>query len=58
MWKLYVNTDECQALYDAVVGAGRTAVVPPVRLDRWPVAIAFVGDPDGYEVESVQRHDP
>lgn len=58
MWKLYVNTDDCQALYDAAIGAGHTAVVPPMRLDRWPVTIAFVGDPDGYQVELVQRHDP
>jgi hypothetical protein len=27
-----------------------------MRLDRWPVTIAFVGDPDGYQVELVQRH--
>ena len=30
---------------------------PPMRLDRWPVTIAFVGDPDGYQVELVQRHE-
>jgi lactoylglutathione lyase len=29
----------------------------PMRLDRWPVTIAFVADPDGYQVELVQRHE-
>jgi hypothetical protein len=28
-----------------------------MRLDRWPVSVAFVGDPDGYQVELVQRHE-
>jgi catechol 2,3-dioxygenase-like lactoylglutathione lyase family enzyme len=27
----------------------------PLRLDRWPVTVAFVGDPDGYQIELVQR---
>src|SRR4051812_39393489 len=57
MWKLYVNTNDVQASHDAAVGAGRTSLVPPMRLDRWPVTIAFVSDPDGYQVEFVQRHD-
>jgi lactoylglutathione lyase len=56
MWKLYVNTDDCEATYRAAVGAGAPSLVPPMRLDRWPVTIAFVGDPDGYQVELVQRH--
>ena len=29
----------------------------PTRLDRWPVTVAFVNDPDGYSVELVERHD-
>jgi lactoylglutathione lyase len=56
MWKLYVYTDDCQGLHDAAVAAGHPSLVPPMRLDRWPVSIAFVGDPDGYQVELVQRH--
>ena len=43
-------------LHDAAVDAGHTSVVAPMRLDRWPVTIAFVADPDGYQVELVQRH--
>ena len=35
--------------------AGATTVMEPQRLDRWPVTIAFVADPDGYQVELVQR---
>ena len=56
MWKLYVYTDDCQALYDQAVGAGYTSVTEPVRLERWPTSIAFVADPDNYQVEIVQRH--
>jgi catechol 2,3-dioxygenase-like lactoylglutathione lyase family enzyme len=57
MWKLYVNTDDCTALHDRAVAAGHTSLVAPLRLDRWPVTIAFVADPDGYQVELVQRHE-
>jgi lactoylglutathione lyase len=54
MWKLYVNTDDCQALYDRAVAAGCESVTPPQHLDRWPVTIAFVKDFDGYLVEIVE----
>jgi lactoylglutathione lyase len=56
MWKLYVTTDDCEGLHQRAVDAGHPSLVPPMRLDRWPVTIAFVGDPDGYQVELVQRH--
>jgi hypothetical protein len=26
----------------------------PQKLDRWPVIVGFVNDPDGYNVEIVQ----
>ncbi|MCU1353014.1 MAG: Glyoxalase/bleomycin resistance protein/dioxygenase [Acidimicrobiales bacterium] len=55
MWKLYVDTDDCQGLYDAAIAAGHGSVMAPMRLDRWPVTIAFVADPDGYQVELVER---
>jgi len=55
-WKLYVNTDDIDATYTAAIDAGATSISPPTRLDRWPVTIAFVSDPDGYQVELVQRH--
>ena len=56
MWKLYVNTDDCAGLHQRAVEAGHPSVMAPMRLDRWPVTIAFVADPDGYQVELVQRH--
>jgi catechol 2,3-dioxygenase-like lactoylglutathione lyase family enzyme len=57
MWKLYVDTDDCAGLHQRAVDAGHPSLVAPMRLDRWPVTIAFVGDPDGYQVELVQHHD-
>jgi lactoylglutathione lyase len=57
MWKLYVNTDDCAGLHRAAIDAGYPSLVAPMRLDRWPVTIAFVADPDGYQVELVQRHE-
>ena len=56
MWKLYFLTDDCQGLYDKMVGAGYEGVTEPVRLDRWPTTMAFVADPDGYQIELVQVH--
>jgi len=56
LWKLYVNTDDVEAVHHAAVDAGHPSTMPPTKLDRWPVTIAFVEDPDGYSVELVQRH--
>ncbi len=55
-WKLYVNTNDIATMYDAAVAAGHRSISPPQRLDRWPVTMAFIADPDGYLVELVQRH--
>jgi len=57
MWKLYVNTDDCADLHQRAVDAGHASVLAPMRLDRWPVTIAFLADPDGYQVELVQHHE-
>jgi len=54
MWKLYVNTDDVQALYAKAIAAGCESVMEPQKLDRWPVSIAFVKDFDGYLVEFVE----
>ncbi|MBM3675544.1 MAG: VOC family protein [Actinobacteria bacterium] len=56
-WKLYVNTDDCAALYERVVAAGCEVVQEPQRLDRWPVTVAFVKDPDGYLLELIEYHE-
>jgi predicted enzyme related to lactoylglutathione lyase len=55
-WKLYVNTDDIDTLHRAAVDAGYTSVMAPTRLEQWPVTIGFLADPDGYQVELVQRH--
>ncbi|HEX6238454.1 MAG TPA: VOC family protein [Acidimicrobiales bacterium] len=56
MWKLYVYTDDCEGLHRAAVDAGHTEMTKPMRLERWNVTVSFVLDPDGYQVELVQRH--
>jgi lactoylglutathione lyase len=55
MWKLYVNTSDCQAVYDRAIAAGCESVTEPTTLDRWPVIVAFVKDFDGYLVEFVEH---
>jgi lactoylglutathione lyase len=57
LWKLYVNTDDCQALYDKAIAAGCESVSPPTKLDRWPVTMAYVKDFDGYLVELIEYDD-
>lgn len=56
LWKLYVNTDDIEGVYAAALAAGATSVSAPERMERWPVTIAFVADPDGYQIELVERH--
>ena len=55
-WKLYVDTQDIAATFDAATNAGASVESPPEKLDRWPVTVAFVRDPDGYLVELVERH--
>ncbi len=55
MWKLYVHTDDLHTLHAKAVAAGHVSVMGPIRLSRWPTIISFLADPDGYEVELVQR---
>ena len=57
MWKLYLNTDDCHALYERCVAAGCESVTPPSRLDRWPVTVAFIKDFDGYLIELMESHE-
>lgn len=57
MWKLYLNTDDCHALYERCIAAGCESVTPPARLDRWPVTVAFVKDFDGYLIELIEYHE-
>jgi lactoylglutathione lyase len=55
-WKLYLDTDDCTGLYQLCMDAGVESISPPERLEHWPVTVAFVSDPDGYQVEMVEHH--
>ena len=57
LWKIYMNVDDCVAVHDRAVAAGFTSTMEPKKLDRWPVTVGFILDPDGYSIELVQRHD-
>jgi lactoylglutathione lyase len=57
MWKLYVDTDDCRALYEKAIAAGCESVTPPTELDRWPVTVAFIKDFDGYLIELLENHE-
>lgn len=54
LWKIYMNVDDCVATHDKAVAAGCESTMTPQQLDRWPVIVGFVNDPDGYSVELVQ----
>lgn len=57
MWKLYVNTSDVAAVFARAVEYGCEVVSAPERLDRWPVTVAFVKDPDGYLLELIEYHE-
>ena len=54
-WKLYVNTRDIATVFERAVSQGASVDSAPERLDRWPVTVGFVRDPDGYLVELVER---
>jgi len=56
LWKFYLNTDDCAGLYERAIAAGADAGAPPMRLEQWPVTVAFIRDPDGYHIELVETH--
>ena len=57
LWKLYVNTSDCQELHDRAVAAGCESIMAPTKLERWPVTMAYIKDHDGYLVEFVESHE-
>ena len=57
MWKIYINTSDCERVYARAIAAGCESVQAPTKLDRWPVTIAFVKDFDGYLIEFVEHHE-
>jgi catechol 2,3-dioxygenase-like lactoylglutathione lyase family enzyme len=56
LWKFYISTDDCEGLYQRCIDAGVDSAMAPKRLEDWPVTVAFVSDPDGYQVEIVEHH--
>jgi lactoylglutathione lyase len=54
LWKIYMNVDDCVATHKRAVDAGYTSTMEPARLDRWPVIVGFINDPDEYSIELVQ----
>jgi lactoylglutathione lyase len=56
LWKIYMNVDDCRATHRRAVDAGFTSTMEPERLERWPVTVGFIEDPDGYSIELIQYH--
>jgi catechol 2,3-dioxygenase-like lactoylglutathione lyase family enzyme len=54
LWKHYMIVDDCVAVHQKAVDAGYTSTMEPARLERWPVIVGFINDPDGYSIELVQ----
>jgi predicted enzyme related to lactoylglutathione lyase len=54
LWKIYMNVDDCKATHQKAVDAGCQSTMEPQQLERWPVIVGFVNDPDGYSVELVE----
>ena len=54
LWKHYMIVDDCVDVHRKAVEAGYTSTMEPARLERWPVIVGFVNDPDGYSIELLQ----
>jgi lactoylglutathione lyase len=57
LWKIYMIVDDCADVHRRALGAGFESTMTPERLERWPVTVAFILDPDGYSIELMQYHD-
>jgi lactoylglutathione lyase len=57
LWKFYLRVDDCAATHAKAVAAGHESTMEPRRLERWPVTVAFINDPDGYNIELIEYHD-
>lgn len=55
LWKIYINVDDAMATWKKATDAGNKSVMKPERLERWPVIVGFVLDPDGYLIEIIQH---
>ncbi len=54
LWKHYMIVDDAVAVHKKAVDAGYTSTMEPARLERWPVIVGFINDPDGYSIELLQ----
>jgi lactoylglutathione lyase len=48
--------DDAADVYAKAMAWGCESVMEPTQLERWPVTVAFILDPDGYTVELLQHH--
>lgn len=55
LWKIYMIVDDCVETHRKAVDAGFESTMEPERLERWPVIVGFVNDPDGYSIELMQH---
>ena len=56
LWKFYIYTDDIEKMFETAVDYGCEVEMPPTRLEKWPVTIAMILDPDGYRIEVLQSH--
>jgi lactoylglutathione lyase len=55
LWKFYVWTDDIEGVFQhAGDFEGAQQGMAPLKLEEWPVTVAFIIDPDGYRIELVQ----
>jgi lactoylglutathione lyase len=54
LWKHYMIVDDAIGVHQKAVDAGYTSTMEPARLERWPVIVGFINDPDGYSIELLQ----
>jgi len=55
LWKFYVWTDDIEGVFQrAGEFEGAQQGMAPMKLEEWPVTVAFIIDPDGYRIELVQ----
>jgi lactoylglutathione lyase len=58
LWKFYIYTDDIAAVFQAAQDWGCEVEMPPTKLEKWPVTIAMIIDPDGYRIELLQSDTP
>jgi hypothetical protein len=44
--------------WEKAVAAGYESHMKPERLERWPVIVGFISDPDGYLIEIIESEGP